>query len=172
MAKKSKKCLGFVVRKWSKEEERLLAKIWVEVSKDKDIENDHFEEHFWNQILEMFNLRSDREPRRKKMLKGKWTRINGDCQKFNDFYKYLQRRSGENDPNHLENAKTNFENWFGNKSYMHVHVWEILRHYPNWDARCQLTLHVSRIYSALTSDLVPTAPKRAHLQKNKCRLQR
>lgn len=123
-----------MVRKCSKEEERLLAKIWVEVSQDKDIGNDPSEEHFWNQILEMFNIRSDREPRRKNMLMGKWTRINGDCKKFNVVYKHLQRRSGENEHDQLENAKTNFENHFGNKSFMYVHVWEILRHYPKWDA--------------------------------------
>ena len=35
-----------VVRKWSKEEERLLAEIWVEVSQNKDIGNDRSKEHF------------------------------------------------------------------------------------------------------------------------------
>ena len=72
-----------VVRKWSKEEEKFLAEIWVEVSQDKEIGNDRSDEHFWNQILEMFNLRNEHEPRRKNMLTGKWTRLNGDCQKFN-----------------------------------------------------------------------------------------
>jgi hypothetical protein len=33
--------------------------------------------------MEMFNLHTDRDPRIKNMITGKWTRINGDYQKFN-----------------------------------------------------------------------------------------
>lgn len=125
--------LTHVNTRWTKEEEKLLAEIWVEVSQDKYIENDHSDEFFWNQIMEMFNSQSDRENRSKNMLTGKWTRINGDCQKFNVVYKHLQHRSGENDIDHLENAKTSFEQHFSERSFMYVHVWEVLRKYPKWD---------------------------------------
>lgn len=82
----------------------------------------------------MFNLQTDRDNCSKNMLTGKWTRINGNCQKFNTIYKHLQHRSGENDVDHLENAKTNFEQRFGSRSFMYFHVWEVLRNYPKWDA--------------------------------------
>ncbi|GKC50902.1 hypothetical protein Tco_1073647 [Tanacetum coccineum] len=40
-----------------------------------------------------------------KYVTGKWTRINGDCQKFNDIYKHLERKSEENEAGHIEAAK-------------------------------------------------------------------
>lgn len=36
---------------WTKEEEKLLAEIWVEVFQNKDIGNDRSDDFFWNQIL-------------------------------------------------------------------------------------------------------------------------
>lgn len=67
MAKKSKKIVDLhaddddeveavgtrVNRKWTKAEEKLLAEIWIEISQDKEMGNDHFEDYFWNEILEM-----------------------------------------------------------------------------------------------------------------------
>lgn len=84
--------------------------------------------------MEMFNVQIVGDPRTKNMITGKWTRINGDCQKFNVVYKQLQRRICENEADHLENAKTNFEERFGSKSFMYVHVWEVLNFFPKWDA--------------------------------------
>ncbi|GJZ65007.1 hypothetical protein Tco_0621703 [Tanacetum coccineum] len=42
------------------------------------------------------------------MSMGKWSRINGDCQKFNAIYKHLTRKSGENEADHIENAKDTY----------------------------------------------------------------
>lgn len=82
----------------------------------------------------MFNTQSDRERRTKNMLTGKWTRVNGDCQKFNDVYKHLQRRSGENNNDHFESAKENFEQRFAGKKFEYVHMRDILKKNPKWDA--------------------------------------
>ncbi|GJR17219.1 hypothetical protein Tco_0965746 [Tanacetum coccineum] len=46
--------------------------------------------------------------RTKNMITGKWYRINGDCQKFNAIYKHLEGKSGENEADDIEKAKTNF----------------------------------------------------------------
>ena len=73
-------------RNWSREEEKLLVELWIEISQDKDVKNDRSDEFFWNQILEMFNEQSGHEPHSKSMITGKWTRLNGDCQKFNAVY--------------------------------------------------------------------------------------
>ena len=121
-------------RKWTKAEEKLLAEIWIGVSQDKNLGNDRTDDFFWNEIFDLFNERTVDEPRTKNMLTGKWTRLNGDCQKFNGIYKHLQRRSGETEHDHVENAKANFEQRFGTRGFTYVHVWEILKNYPKWDA--------------------------------------
>ncbi|GJW55654.1 hypothetical protein Tco_0099739 [Tanacetum coccineum] len=46
--------------------------------------------------------------RTKNMLTGKWTRIYSDCQKFNAIYKHLELKSGENEAEHIDIAKTAF----------------------------------------------------------------
>ena len=96
--------------------------------------NDKDKEFFWNEIHEAFNERNASEPRTKNMLTGKWTRLNGDCQKFHALYKHLERRSGENEHNHINNAKANFDERFGSRGFNYEHVWEVLKNYPKWDA--------------------------------------
>ena len=105
--------------RWSKEEENLLAKVWVEVSQDIVNGNEY---SFWNQVVDMYNNQSNGDNSNTNIVTGKWTRLNGDCQKFNAIYKHLQRRSGENDSDYLENSKTIFEQRFGGRSFQYVHV--------------------------------------------------
>ncbi|GKF55882.1 hypothetical protein Tco_0166222 [Tanacetum coccineum] len=59
-------------------------------------------------IMQDFNNSTIHDARTKNMLTGKWTRINGDCQKFNAIYKYLEHKSVENEADHIETAKINF----------------------------------------------------------------
>ncbi|GJY41556.1 hypothetical protein Tco_0428826 [Tanacetum coccineum] len=40
------------------------------------------------------------------MLTGKWTRIHGDCQRFNAYYKQANRKTGENEADLIETVKT------------------------------------------------------------------
>lgn len=96
--------------------------------------NDKENDFFWNEIHEAFNERITADPRTKNMLFGKWSRLNGDCQKFNAIYRHIERLSGENEHDHIENAKTSFEERFGSRGFTYVHVWEILKRYPKWDA--------------------------------------
>ncbi|GJQ94654.1 hypothetical protein Tco_0005793 [Tanacetum coccineum] len=67
------------------------------------------------------------------MMTGKWTRMHGDCQRFNAIYKHLTRKSGENDADLVENAKTTYMERYGNKKFQYVHVWNILKNYPKWN---------------------------------------
>jgi hypothetical protein len=119
---------------WSKEEEKILTETWIKVSQDRDMGNDKTDEFFCNEIHEVFNEQTAGDPRTKNMLTGKWSTINGDCQKFKAIYKHLQRRSGENEHDHIEIAKTSFDERFGSRGFTYVHVWEILKLYLKWDA--------------------------------------
>ncbi|GKB28900.1 hypothetical protein Tco_0868301 [Tanacetum coccineum] len=40
------------------------------------------------------------------MLTGKWTRMHGDCQRFNAYYKQANRKSEENEADLIETVKT------------------------------------------------------------------
>ncbi|GKC99196.1 glutathione S-transferase T3-like protein [Tanacetum coccineum] len=68
------------------------------------------------------------------MTTEKWTRMHGDCQRFNAIYKYLTRKSGESDAGLVENAKTSYMERYGNKKFQYDHVWNILKNYPKWNA--------------------------------------
>ncbi|GKA20720.1 hypothetical protein Tco_0700709 [Tanacetum coccineum] len=68
------------------------------------------------------------------MMTGKWSRINGDCQRFNAIYKHLTRKSEENEGDHIENAKDTYMERYGNKKFQYVHSWNILKSFPKWDA--------------------------------------
>ncbi|GJU01033.1 hypothetical protein Tco_1111371 [Tanacetum coccineum] len=84
--------------------------------------------------MEDFNKRTKSAPRTKNMMTGKWSRINSDCQKFNAIYKHLTRKSGENEADHIENAKDTYMERSGNKKFQYIHAWNILKSYPKWDA--------------------------------------
>ncbi|GJY83362.1 hypothetical protein Tco_0496738 [Tanacetum coccineum] len=67
------------------------------------------------------------------MMTGKWTRMHGDCQRFNAIYKHLTLKSGESDADLVENAKTSYIERCG-KRFQYDHVWNILKNYPKWNA--------------------------------------
>ncbi|GJS15091.1 hypothetical protein Tco_0409563 [Tanacetum coccineum] len=73
--------------------------------------------------------------RTRHMLTGKWTRINGDCQKFNAIYDHLERKSGANEADHIEAAKITFaaQQPTGRKFQLE-HCWRILKGHSKWDA--------------------------------------
>ncbi|GJR46219.1 hypothetical protein Tco_1314322 [Tanacetum coccineum] len=71
--------------------------------------------------------------RTKNMLTGKWTRMHGDCQRFNAFYKQANRKSGKNEADLIENVKTVYLKRVG-KKFQYPHVWKILKEYPKRDA--------------------------------------
>ncbi|GJZ47791.1 hypothetical protein Tco_0601623 [Tanacetum coccineum] len=81
-----------------------------------------------------FNTQTRSASRTKNMMTEKWSKINGDCQKFNAIYKYLTCKSGENEADHIENAKDTYMERYGNKKFQYVHSWNILKSYPKWDA--------------------------------------
>ncbi|GKE55763.1 hypothetical protein Tco_1494948 [Tanacetum coccineum] len=56
-------------------------------TKDNNIGKDQHDEIYWNKIVEDFHDRTTGPVRTKNMLTGKWTRMHGDCQRFNAYYK-------------------------------------------------------------------------------------
>ena len=54
---------------WSKEEENLLAQVWVAVSQNVEIHN---ENSFWNNFVQNFNNQTVGVLRNKHMVTGKW----------------------------------------------------------------------------------------------------
>ncbi|GJZ68875.1 hypothetical protein Tco_0632425 [Tanacetum coccineum] len=121
--------------RWSREEEILLTQCWIETSENGQIGADRSEDSFWGQIMDDFNTGTTQGYRTRHMLTGKWTRINGDCQKFNAIYKHLERKSGENEADHIEAAKITFaaQQSTGRK-YQLEHCWRILKGHSKWDA--------------------------------------
>ena len=115
--------------RWSQAEETLLAEVWIEVSQEQHTHNDHT---FWNRVVDMFNNQTVGNNRNKNMVTGKWARLNCECKRFNAIYNQLQRTSGENDSDRLNNTKTIFEQRYGGRSFQYVHVWEVLRNHPIW----------------------------------------
>ncbi|GKA97650.1 hypothetical protein Tco_0825544 [Tanacetum coccineum] len=94
--------------RWTRDEEVLLTECWIETSENGQIEADRTDDLFWGQIMDDFNTATTQGYRTEHMLMGKWSRINGDCQKFNAIYKHLERISGENGVDHIEAAKVTF----------------------------------------------------------------
>ncbi|GKB72618.1 hypothetical protein Tco_0934030 [Tanacetum coccineum] len=121
--------------RWTREEEILLTQCWIETSENGQIGADRSEDSFWGQIMDDFNTSSTQGYRTRHMLTGKWTRTNADCQKFNAIYKHLERKSGENEADHIEAAKITFaaQQPKGRKFQLE-HCWRILRGHPKWDA--------------------------------------
>ncbi|GJY13596.1 hypothetical protein Tco_0382905 [Tanacetum coccineum] len=119
--------------RWNRDEEILLAETWIKHSQDANIEKDQEDDVYWNLIMQDFNSRTTSPPRTKNMLTGKWSRMHGDCQRFNTIHKHLTRKSGESDADLVENAKTSYIERCGRK-FQYDHVWIILKNYPKWNA--------------------------------------
>nr|GEU37699.1 hypothetical protein [Tanacetum cinerariifolium] len=85
--------------------------------------------------MDDFNTATTQGYRTRHMLMGKWTTINDDCQKFNAIYKHLQRKSEENETDHIEAAKVTFaaQQTKGRKFQL-KHAWRILKGHSKWDA--------------------------------------
>ncbi|GKE38014.1 hypothetical protein Tco_1461419 [Tanacetum coccineum] len=119
--------------RWNDKEEILLPEAWIEHSQDANIGKDQQGEIYWNKIIEDFHNRTTDPVRIKNMLTGKWTRMHGDCQQFNAYYKQANRKSGENEADLIETVKTVYLERVG-KKFLYPHVWKILKDYPKWDA--------------------------------------
>ncbi|GKC81585.1 hypothetical protein Tco_1137302 [Tanacetum coccineum] len=85
--------------------------------------------------MDDFNTSSTQGYRTRHMLTGKWTGTNADCQKFNAIYKHLERKSEENEADHIEAAKITFaaQQPKGRKFQLE-HCWRIVRGHSKWDA--------------------------------------
>ncbi|GJU89970.1 hypothetical protein Tco_1302393 [Tanacetum coccineum] len=118
---------------------RIAKRATVDLDEDDEekdeIGADRNEDSFWRHILQDFNNSTIHGSRTKNMLTGKLTRINGDCQKFNAIYKHLERKSGENEADHIETAKINFAaQQAKGRKFLLDHAWRILKNHSKWDA--------------------------------------
>ncbi|GJX52151.1 hypothetical protein Tco_0280520 [Tanacetum coccineum] len=122
--------------RWTRDEEILLTQCWIETSENGQIEADRTEDSFWGQIMDDFNSATTQGYRTRHMLTSKWTRINGDCQKFNAIYKHIERKSRENEADHIETAKITFVAAHQSKGrkFQFEHTWRILKGHSKWDA--------------------------------------
>ncbi|GJT64403.1 hypothetical protein Tco_1015883 [Tanacetum coccineum] len=84
--------------------------------------------------MQDFNSRTKVSPRTKNRMKRKWTKMHGDCQRFNAIYKHLTRKSGESDADLVENVKTSYMERYGNKRFIYDHACNILKNYHKWNA--------------------------------------
>nr|GEU60089.1 hypothetical protein [Tanacetum cinerariifolium] len=124
-----------------KRKKRVAKRATVDLVDENDEEeepirqSDRSEDSFWGQITDDFNTGTTQGYRIRHMLTGKLTRINGDCQKFNAIYKHLERKSGENEADHIDAAKITFaaQHATGRKFQL-GHSWRILKGRSNWDA--------------------------------------
>ncbi|GJY19601.1 RNA-directed DNA polymerase, eukaryota, partial [Tanacetum coccineum] len=108
--------------RWTREEEILICECWIETFKNSDIKVNRNENSFWGHIMQDFNNGIYQGTRTKYMLTGKWSRINGDCQKFNAIYKHLERKSGKNKADHIETANTIFMAQSKRRKFMLEHA--------------------------------------------------
>ncbi|GJY28376.1 hypothetical protein Tco_0404143 [Tanacetum coccineum] len=118
---------------WNRDEEILLAETWIEHSQDTNIRKDQEDDVYWNLIMQDFNSRTTSPPCTKNMITGKWSRMHGDCQRFNAIHKHLTRKTKKSDADLVENAKTSYIEQCGRK-FQYDHVWIILKNYPKWNA--------------------------------------
>ncbi|GJV19278.1 hypothetical protein Tco_1368298 [Tanacetum coccineum] len=91
--------------RWTRDDKILLTRCWIVTSENGQIEADRSEDSFWGQIRNDFNSGTTQGYRTRNMLTRKWTRINGDCQKFNAIYKHLAAQQPKGRKFTLEHAR-------------------------------------------------------------------
>ena len=81
---------------WWRDEEKLLAEVWCEVSQEQHTHNDHT---FWNLVVDMFNNQNEGDNRNKHMLVGKWRTLNLECKRLNAIFRemFMNREVNAND---------------------------------------------------------------------------
>ncbi|GKD19082.1 hypothetical protein Tco_1208240 [Tanacetum coccineum] len=118
--------------RWTRDEEKLLCEVWVEVSENNDIGNDRNEECFWGQIHDDFN-KSTNEFMYQVLDNGEWNRDAPDCQKFTLLQGITRKKSGENDGDVLEAAKAEYSACNKGKKFAYEYGWRVLKKHPKWD---------------------------------------
>ncbi|GJU35835.1 hypothetical protein Tco_1184189 [Tanacetum coccineum] len=119
---------------WSQEEERLLAKCFIEISEDPRNKSDQARYTFWYKILTIYNQQAEElgfKSRNKNMLTGKWTLMNRDVQKFNAIYNQTELLSGENEENLYTRVLTLFRDQYG-VEFRHRDAWLFLKDKYKW----------------------------------------
>ncbi|VFQ66575.1 unnamed protein product [Cuscuta campestris] len=102
------------IKKWSPEEECILASAWVDVSEHPIIGTEQTKDAMWDRIEEKFftAMKKDGSYRTRDQLTSKWCHINKKVRKFMGVYEECSRsrRSGTNDADVLRVATTRGNN--------------------------------------------------------------
>ena len=116
-----------MANRWSVEEEKLLASVWLEVCQSRETSNHR---SFWNDFTQRFNDQTDDQNRSKNAITAHWSRITHECHRFHVIYKELQRTS--DDPNRLSLANQIYHARHG-RGLNYQHAWFVLRNAPTWE---------------------------------------
>jgi hypothetical protein len=119
---------------FTREEDILLIKSWLSISKDSVVGVDQKADSFWLRITSNYN--EYREKLREKtigQLKARWHRINGFVQKFVGCYKLAVRgkKSGTSEKDIMAEAHA-FYCQEGNGAFNHEFAWQLLKDEPKW----------------------------------------
>ncbi|XP_021764432.1 glutathione S-transferase T2-like [Chenopodium quinoa] len=142
---------------WSKAEEVVLVKAWLEVSQNKKTNTNQKGDVFWRKIEEMYNNvrlykqrcfeegtdRLTREDllkmRGTEQLRNRWRRINASCSKFCGSHAHAESKkgSGMNDEDVMKLAYSIYANdktksSLCSKTFQDKHVWDILKQHEAW----------------------------------------
>ncbi|XP_021746650.1 glutathione S-transferase T3-like [Chenopodium quinoa] len=142
---------------WSKAEEVVLVKAWLEVSQNKKTNTNQKGDVFWRKIEEMYNnvrlykqrcfeegtdgvTREDLlKMRGSEQLRNRWRRINASCSKFCGSHAHAESRRGSenNDEDVMKAAYSIYaadktKTSLMSKTFQDKHIWDILIQHDAW----------------------------------------
>ncbi|KAJ0702406.1 putative glutathione transferase [Helianthus annuus] len=119
--------------KWTKEEEFMLIRAWLDISEDEETANFQTDPVFWDRVRALFfSTWGQGEHRDKDSISSKWTDINNKSHAFQEVYQrnYDTRPSGESDVGVLMRTLEEFERT--KCPFTYYNCWDLLRKSPKW----------------------------------------
>ncbi|PWA60459.1 myb-like domain, Myb/SANT-like DNA-binding domain protein [Artemisia annua] len=74
---------------WTPEEEEALAKAWIKISVDKEVDDRQTKQGFWKRVLKHYQSLMPRSTCTKDQLNSKWTPMNASIVAFNGYYQQV-----------------------------------------------------------------------------------
>ncbi|PWA69252.1 hypothetical protein CTI12_AA296500 [Artemisia annua] len=107
------------------------------------------------------------------MMTGKWTTLQGACNKFAGVVEENERLSGENDSKHLNRCYTIFKELWG-YAFTHHEAWEVLNDHSKWrgvktvkpERRVQGLDDIEEPNELFQDDAIPRPPGKPRPSKN------
>nr|XP_043612728.1 uncharacterized protein LOC122584740 [Erigeron canadensis] len=130
-AKGKRECRG-----WGKDEEKCLAKAWLNVSEDPYTGNAQTANSFWGKVKFQLDSHLKRDSGRSpEMCRSKWKdlklKVTGFCGIYN--VKKSKMLSSQSDEDVLKASMALYMRKYNNKSgFPHMEAWQVLRDAPKW----------------------------------------